>query len=199
MSNDHYFTEQPSSPTRPITFKVATPDGTIQLTTDRGVFSHGALDTGTKVLLLKAPSPPPSGNLLDLGCGAGPIAITLARRSPKATVWAVDINARALRLCRENARANEITNIQTCLVEEMPDDVVFDAIWSNPPIHIGKPAMHAMLLQWLPRLTRPGEAIMVVQRHLGSDSLQAWLAGQGFPTTRLGSAKGYRLLRSTRA
>lgn len=199
MSNDHYFTEQPSSPTRPITFKVATPDGTMQLTTDRGVFSHGALDTGTKVLLLKAPSPPPSGNLLDLGCGAGPIAITLARRSPKATVWAVDINARALRLCRENARANEITNIQTCLVEEMPDDVVFDAIWSNPPIHIGKPAMHAMLLQWLPRLTRPGEAIMVVQRHLGSDSLQAWLAGQGFPTTRLGSAKGYRLLRSTRA
>ena len=175
MSNDHYFTEQPSSPTRPITFKVATPDGTMQLTTDRGVFSHGALDTGTKVLLLKAPSPPPSGNLLDLGCGAGPIAITLARRSPKATVWAVDINARALRLCRENARANEITNIQTCLVEEMPDDVVFDAIWSNPPIHIGKPAMHAMLLQWLPRLTRPGEAIMVVQRHLGSDSLQAWL------------------------
>ncbi len=199
MSNDHYFTEQPSSPTRPITFKVATPDGTMQLTTDRGVFSHGALDTGTKVLLLKAPSPPPSGNLLDLGCGAGPIAITLARRSPKATVWAVDINARALRLCRENARANEITNIQTCLVEEMPDDVVFDAIWSNPPIHIGKPAMHAMLLQWLPRLTRPGEAIMVVQRHLGSDSLQAWLTGQGFPTTRLGSAKGYRLLRSTRA
>ena len=197
MSNDHYFTEQPSSPTRPITFKVATPDGTMQLTTDRGVFSHGALDTGTKVLLLKAPSPPPSGNLLDLGCGAGPIAITLARRSPKATVWAVDINARALRLCRENARANEITNIQTCLVEEMPDDVVFDAIWSNPPIHIGKPAMHAMLLQWLPRLTRPGEAIMVVQRHLGSDSLQAWLTGQGFPTTRLGSAKGYRLLRST--
>lgn len=199
MSNDHYFTAQPSSPTRPITFKVATPDGTMQLTTDRGVFSHGALDTGTKVLLLKAPSPPPSGNLLDLGCGAGPIAITLARRSPKATVWAVDINARALRLCRENARANEITNIQTCLVEEMPDDVVFDAIWSNPPIHIGKPAMHAMLLQWLPRLTRPGEAIMVVQRHLGSDSLQAWLTGQGFPTTRLGSAKGYRLLRSTRA
>ena len=199
MSNDHYFTEQPSSPTRPITFKVATPDGTMQLTTDRGVFSHGALDTGTKVLLLKAPSPPPSGNLLDLGCGAGPIAITLARRSPKATVWAVDINARALRLCRENARANEITNIQTCLVDEMPDDVVFDAIWSNPPIHIGKPAMHAMLLQWLPRLTRPGEAIMVVQRHLGSDSLQAWLTGQGFPTTRLGSAKGYRLLRSTRA
>ncbi len=199
MSNDHYFTERPSSPTRPITFKVATPDGTMQLTTDRGVFSHGALDTGTKVLLLKAPSPPPSGNLLDLGCGAGPIAITLARRSPKATVWAVDINARALRLCRENARANEITNIQTCLVEEMPDDVVFDAIWSNPPIHIGKPAMHAMLLQWLPRLTRPGEAIMVVQRHLGSDSLQAWLTGQGFPTTRLGSAKGYRLLRSTRA
>lgn len=174
------------------------PDGTLQLTTDRGVFSHGALDLGTKVLLLKAPAPPASGNLLDLGCGVGPIAITLARRSPLATVWAVDVNNRALRLCRDNARANGAQNINTCLPEQVDDGIVFDAIWSNPPVHVGKDALHEMLLLWLPRLRHGGECIMVVHKHLGSDSLQTWLTAHGYPTERLGSAKGYRILRSVR-
>lgn len=197
MSNDHYFTAKPGAPSEPIALRVPMPEGTMQLTTDRGVFSHGALDTGTRVLLLKAPAPPTAGNLLDLGCGTGPIAITLARRSPKATVWAVDINSRALRLTRDNARANGVTNIQTCTPEEIDPAVRFDAIWSNPPIHIGKAALHEMLLLWLPRLTPRGAALMVVQRHLGSDSLQTWLTAKGFPTERLNSAKGFRILRTT--
>lgn len=199
MSSDHYFSPSPASPSEPITFSVALPDGTLQLTTDRGVFSHGSLDLGTKVLLLKAPPPPVTGNLLDLGCGAGAIAITMAKRSPKATVWAVDVNHRALRLCRDNARANKVSNIQTCTPDEMDDTTMFDAIWSNPPVHIGKSAMHEMLVRWLSRLTPSGEAIMVVQKHLGSDSLQRWLIEHGFPTDRLSSAKGFRLLRSVRA
>jgi 16S rRNA (guanine1207-N2)-methyltransferase len=198
MTNEQYFEPRPSSASDPITIRVALPDGPMQLTTDRGVFSYGALDTGTKVLLLKAPPLPKHGDLLDLGCGTGAIAITMAKRSPQATVWAVDVNSRALRLCRDNARANGVTNVQTCTPEEMDDAVRFAAIWSNPPIHIGKQAMHAMLLHWLARLTLDGEAIMVVQRHLGSDSLQTWLNGQGYPTERLGSAKGYRLLRTVR-
>jgi 16S rRNA (guanine1207-N2)-methyltransferase len=198
MSNEHYFEPKPSSASDPVTIRVALPDGPLQLTTDRGVFSYGALDTGTKVLLLKAPPPPQHGHLLDLGCGTGAIAITMARRSPQATIWAVDVNARALRLCRDNARANGVTNVQTCTPEEMDDKIRFATIWSNPPIHIGKQAMHAMLMMWLDRLTPDGDAVMVVQRHLGSDSLQTWLTAQGYPTDRLGSAKGYRLLRSVR-
>ena len=197
MSSDHYFSAKPSAASEPVTFRVAMPDGPLELTTDRGVFSHGALDTGTRVLLLKAPDLPPTGNLLDLGCGVGPVAITMAKRSPGATVYAVDVNQRALRLCRDNARANKVTNIRTCTPEEIADDIRFDAIWSNPPIHIGKHALHEMLRHWLSRLTPTGEAVLVVQRHLGSDSLQAWLNQQGFPTQRLGSAKGYRLLRTT--
>ena len=196
MTNEQYFEHKPTSPSEPVTFRVSLPDGSLQLTTDRGVFSHGALDLGTRVLLLKGPPLPPRGDLLDLGCGAGAIAITMAKRSPEATVWAVDVNARALRLCRDNARANKVTNVRTCTPEEIDQDVRFAAIWSNPPIHIGKPAMHAMLLHWLARLRADGEAVMVVQRHLGSDSLQTWLTIQGYPTERLSSAKGYRLLRS---
>ena len=197
MTNDHYFTAQPSSPSVPYVIRVALPDGTLNLTTDRGVFSYGALDTGTRLLLLKAPRPPASGNLLDLGCGVGAIAITLALRSPDATVWAVDINERAVELCRDNAVANGVSNVRACLPDEVPDDIAFDAMWSNPPIHIGKAALHALLQRWMSRLTPTANAVMVVQKHLGSDSLQAWLSSTGYPTERLASAKGFRLLRST--
>ena len=199
MTNEQYFTPQPSSPSSPYVIRVALPDGTLNLTTDRGVFSYGALDTGTRLLLLKAPQPPTTGDLLDLGCGVGPIALTLARRSPTATVWAVDVNERAVALCRQNADANDITNVRAVLADGVPDDVQFECIWSNPPIHIGKAALHELLLQWLARLTPTGTAVLVVQRHLGSDSLQAWLTAHGYPTERLASAKGFRLLEITRA
>src|SRR4029079_8518300 len=95
MSSDHYFSAKPGVASEPITFRVALPDGSLELTTDRGVFSHGSLDLGTRVLLLKAPTLPSAGNLLDLGCGAGAIAIAMAKRSPRSTVWAVDVNQRA--------------------------------------------------------------------------------------------------------
>jgi 16S rRNA (guanine1207-N2)-methyltransferase len=196
MTNEHYFSPQPASPSQPYLIRVALPDGTLHLTTDRGVFSYGALDTGTRLLLLKAPPPASTGNLLDLGCGVGPIAITLALRAPQATVWAVDVNERAVALCRQNAEANN-AKVRACLPSEVPDDVVFDTIWSNPPIHIGKTALHELLLKWLSRLAPTGRAIMVVQKHLGSDSLQAWLTDQGYPTERLASAKGFRLLSIT--
>ncbi len=199
MNAEHFSTPDPVTPTQPLTVKVALPDGTLQLTTDRGVFSHGALDLGTRVLLLKTPSPPSTGNLLDLGCGTGAIAITLAKRSPGATVLAVDVNNRALRLCRDNARVNGVAErVQTCTPEQIDPQMIFEAIWSNPPIHIGKPALHALLLQWLPRLAPGASCFMVVQKHLGSDSLQAWLTDQNFPTERIASAKGYRILQSTR-
>jgi len=200
MTNEQYFAEQPAVQSQPISFAVALPDGTMQLTTDRGVFSHGALDTGTRVLILKAPALDPArigpgANLLDLGCGVGPIAITMARRARQATVWAVDVNNRALHLTRDNARVNKVSNIQTCTPEQMDPSVRFEAIWSNPPIHIGKAAMHDMLVHWLARLTPTGQGVLVVQKHLGSDSLLDWLNRTGFPTDRYGSAKGYRLLR----
>jgi 16S RNA G1207 methylase RsmC len=199
MTNEHYFSPQPTSASQPYVIRVALPEGTLNLSTDRGVFSYGALDTGTRLLLLKAPPPAPTGNLLDLGCGTGAIAITLALRSPNATVWAVDVNERAVELTRQNAVANQVHNVRACVPQDVPEDMLFDSIWSNPPIHIGKPALHELLLHWLAKLSPSGAAIMVVQKHLGSDSLQAWLTARGYPTERLASAKGFRLLRTTRA
>ena len=136
-----------------------------------------------------------TGNLLDLGCGVGTIALPLARRAPEATVWAVDVNARARSLCEANAAANGIANV-TCRAHPTtcPLSVTFDCIWSNPPIRIGKPALHELLLTWLGRLTPDGYARLVVQKHLGADSLQRWLTEQGFPRPGSASSSGYRIL-----
>ncbi|HRE02129.1 MAG TPA: methyltransferase, partial [Ilumatobacteraceae bacterium] len=81
----------------------------------------------------------------------GAIAITLAKRAPGATVWAVDVNQRALRLTRDNARANKVANVQTCTPDQIDPAIRFAGIWSNPPIHVGKAALHDMLSTWLAR------------------------------------------------
>jgi 16S rRNA (guanine1207-N2)-methyltransferase len=190
----HYFDQRPAVGSAETVVSVELRDTSFTLRTDRGVFSHGRLDPGTELLLRKAPAPPERGELLDLGCGAGPIALALARRAPEATVWAIDVNARARALCAANAVANGIPNVVVVPPEEVPGDVRFATIWSNPPIRIGKPALHELLLAWLARRTPSGRALLVVQRHLGADSLQRWLTDQGWPTTRLASARGYRLL-----
>jgi 16S rRNA G1207 methylase RsmC len=193
----HYFDERPGVGSDQRIVDVALHDVAFTLRTDRGVFSHGHVDTGTLLLLQQAPPPPVAGHLLDLGCGAGPIALALAKRAPGATVWAVDVNERARTLTIENARRNGIENVRVVPPDDVPDDVEFAAIWSNPPIRIGKRALHELLLTWLGRLAPDGEAVLVVQKHLGADSLQRWLVEQGFPTVRIASRTGFRLLRST--
>ncbi len=151
------------------------------------------------MLLLKAPTPPQAGDLLDLGCGVGTLAIPMARRAPQATVWAIDVNSRARHLCEANAAVNESSNLQVTEPDGVAEDIRFECIWSNPPIRIGKPALHDMLTTWLARLTVDGYAVMVVHKHLGGDSLQRWLIEQSFPTERLASSSGYRILLSRRA
>ena len=193
----HYFDEEPTSDSSPRVVQLLLPDLQLALTTDRGVFGYDRIDAGTKLLLLRAPAPAPTGNLLDIGSGTGAIALTMARRCPAATVWAVDVNERARDLCRSNAERNGLTNVNVCSPDDVPADVTFDTIWSNPAIRIGKPALHTMLLRWLSRLSPAGEVVLVVHKHLGSDSLQAWLSGQGYPTTRLASSSGYRILHAT--
>lgn len=164
------------------------------LVTDSGVFSNDRIDPGTGVLLRVAPPPPPKGNVLDLGCGYGPIAVTLALRAPDVTVWGVDVNRRALGLLKQNAERYALANVVAATSEEVPSDLRFDAIYSNPPVRVGKEAMRSLLLGWLARLVPSGHAYLVVKRNLGADSLAEWLTGQGFPTTRLRSKQGYRVL-----
>jgi 16S rRNA (guanine1207-N2)-methyltransferase len=179
---------------RPRTVRLRLGEIDLELQADRGVFGSKGVDLGTVVLLREAPPPPASGELLDLGCGYGPIAIALALRSPSAHVWAIDVNERALELTRANAVAATAANVTVGLPDEVPAHVQFDAIYSNPPVRVGKTPLHELLLKWLPRLRPGAAAYLVVQRNLGSDSLATWLATQGHPVHRLKSKKGYRIL-----
>jgi 16S rRNA G1207 methylase RsmC len=179
---------------RPRTVRLRLGDLDLELQADRGVFGSRGVDLGTMVLLREAPAAPPAGDILDLGCGYGPIAVVLALRSPGARVWAVDINERAVELARENAVAAKALNLSACDPEEVPADIGFDAIYSNPPVRVGKAPLHELLVRWLRRLNPGGAAYLVVQRNLGSDSLATWLAAQGFQVVRLKSKKGYRVL-----
>ena len=194
----HYFDERPDARSDETVVDVALADVAFTMLTDRGVFSHGHVDTGTALLLRDAPTPSRTGDLLDLGCGSGPIALTMAKRSPDATVWAVDPNERARDLTARNAERNGLANVRVCAPSDVPQELRFSTIWSNPPIRVGKSALHDLLSGWLGRLTDDGEAVLVVQKHLGADSLQRWLGGQGFPAERIASKSGFRLFHVVR-
>lgn len=201
MGSDHYFSSTPSGPEvrKPLRVTLAGSERVLQ--TAGGIFSPDGIDKGTAVLLDEVPAPPATGNLLDIGCGWGPIALTLALKSPQARIYAVDVNERSLGLTRDNAAALGCDNVLTALPQDVDPDVRFDTIWSNPPIRIGKDELHALLLLWLPRLSPGGTAWLVVQKNLGADSLQRWLAEAlpaGFTVTRHSTAKTFRILKVQR-
>jgi 16S rRNA (guanine1207-N2)-methyltransferase len=193
VSQDHYFTPDPKVASRPRTIRVTLPDLSFELDTDRGVFAHGHLDFGTDLLLRSVPAVPP-GELVDVGCGYGAIAITLALRNPDARVWAVDVNRRALDLCARNAERAGAPNVVPAEPGAVPERIRFAAVYSNPPVRLGKPALHELLLTWIERLEPDAVATLVVQRHLGADSLAAWLTDLGHRVERVRSKGGYRVL-----
>jgi 16S rRNA (guanine1207-N2)-methyltransferase len=192
---EHYFSADPSVrfARSPVRARVWGHD--LVLASGSGVFARGKLDPGTAVLFRETEPPASDGPFLDLGCGYGVIAAALALSRTRAEVWAVDLNERALLLTRENVESLEVADrVHASLPDDVPGDARFAEIWSNPPIRVGKQALHDLLLEWLPRLAPDGRAVMVVGKHLGADSLQRWLGEQGWPTTRLASAKGFRVL-----
>lgn len=198
MSAEHYFSETPGSDYKPKEITVQINGHAVLVTTAGGVFSPDHIDQGTAVLLDHLAEAPAGGDILDLGCGWGPIALALASHSPKSTVWAVDVNQRSLELTAANAKRMGLSNIKCVTPDQVPADLIFSGIWSNPPIRIGKDALHELLLNWLPRLQKDAEAYLVVQKNLGADSLHRWLESElpkEFNTIRVETSKSFRVLR----
>ena len=196
--DEHYFTADPSVPFRREPFTCEVWGRRLDLVSGSGVYSRGRLDQGTAVLLRET-EPPAPGRILDLGCGYGVIGLAVAIAVPGCTVTAIDVNERAVLLANENALSLGVADrFRAVTPDAVAADATYDEIWSNPPIRIGKEALHALLLTWLPRLAPGGRAVMVVGKNLGADSLQRWLGEQGYPTARLASAKGFRVLETRR-
>ncbi|MEN9714492.1 MAG: hypothetical protein RLZZ164_1156 [Actinomycetota bacterium] len=200
MSGDHYFAANPASGFKPKVIKVRIAGRELEIITAGSTFSPEHLDTGTTALLAHLDQAPNSGNLLDIGCGWGPIAIALALQNPDATIWAIDVNERALELTRKNVADLGLSNVRVCLPSEVPNDIEFTGIWSNPPIRVGKAVTHEILETWLPRLAEECEAYLVVAKSLGADSLLNWLQSTfaNLHCERIDSEKGFRILRLVR-
>ena len=200
----HYFDASPTTPSEVSEFVVNSHVGDLVLRTDAGVFSRHGLDKGPAVLLeamkkRDLPTPAAGSFLADIGCGSGAIALVLAARFPDCTVIAVDINERARTLCAANAARNGLANVVVMAPDEVDPNQEFECIWSNPPIRVGKTALHDILQTWLQRLSPTGLAYLVVSKNLGADSLSDWLGAHGFPSEKLSSSKGFRILRAKRA
>ncbi|MGK0715523.1 class I SAM-dependent methyltransferase [Leucobacter sp. W1153] len=201
----HYFSESPVGDARKREIEVELAGAPRRLVTAGGVFSPEHLDQGTAVLLRTLDKMTPeaeavTGPILDLGCGWGPIALSAGLNHPGAEIWAVDINERARALTTENATRLGLTHLRVVSPDDVPFGLEFSEIRSNPPIRIGKQALHALLGQWLPRLAPGGLATLVVAKHLGADSLQSWIAAE-FPTlsvTRIARDKGFSVIQAVR-
>lgn len=202
MAGDHYFSPDPQSPLRTAVRTLSLRGHEVTLETASGTFSPGGLDAGTEVLLKYAPAVPHSGKFLDIGCGWGPLTVALALEAPGASVFGVDVNDRALQVAHDNAENLGLTNVIVGQPESVPSALTFDLIWSNPPIRVGKKALHDILALWLPRLSADAEAYLVVAKKLGADSLLEWLNSGAIPGIRgerVETSRGYRILRVTKA
>ncbi len=201
VSNEHYFSESPMSEGPEIERAVHLRAHEYSVVTQHGVFAHDKVDKGTAVLLDKVPEPQlaPEDLAVDVGCGWGPVTLALAHEAHGAEVWGVDVNERARELTAKNLeRASLAGHVFS------PDEAAValggrtvKLIWSNPPVRIGKEALHELLVTWLDRLAPDGIAYLVVQKNLGADSLQRWLVAQGYGCDKHASAKGYRILAAT--
>src|SRR5690349_11181776 len=199
LVDEHYFTADPATPFKRVPVRANVWGHWLELTSGSGVFAQGRLDIGTGVLLREQGPPEQARSVLDLGCGYGVIGLAVAVAVPGCTVTAVDVNERALLLANENAAALGLGGRFTALLpDQVAPDATYDEIWSHPPIRIGKDALHELLLRWLPRLAPAGRARLVVGKNLGADSLAGWLGDQGYPTSKLHSAKGFRVLEVAR-
>jgi len=200
MPQAHYFSNEPIGEFRPKTIGVTLAGKKVSVQTAGGIFSPDHVDTGTAVLLELLDEAPKLGDVLDIGCGWGPIALSIALARPHVTVWAVDVNERALELTRMNAEILGVTNIKICKPEEVPANLKFAGIWSNPPIRVGKDALHEILKTWLPRLLSGAESYLVVQKNLGAESLLRWLKDtlpKKFSCLKVDNSKQFRVIRVT--
>ena len=196
MVEEHYFSSDPAAPKKTVSVLIQVGGKEIEIEAASGTFSSSRLDAGTAVLLKHDEHFPKDGNVLDIGCGWGPIGLSIASVSKSSKVFGIDINQRSIEQSNLNSSNLGLTNYSAMHSRELPSDLRFSAIWSNPPIRVGKKVLHELMETYIPRLEPGGRAMLVVQKNLGADSFQRWLSSR-FPeaeVTRVSTDKGYRVI-----
>ena len=167
----HYFTnENLESNIQEFKIKINNYDFTFK--TDNGVFSKGELDFGTNLLIKNVLERKISGEVLDLGCGYGPIGIILAKIL-NCQMTLVDVNKRAVHLTKMNIKDNGVNDTEILVSEGYNElkDRKYDYIVSNPPIRVGKQILYDLLIKAKNHLKENGEMYIVVRKEQGANSL----------------------------
>ncbi|MDY0407295.1 class I SAM-dependent methyltransferase [Virgibacillus sp. 179-BFC.A HS] len=196
--SDHYYSQQPHSKSSPRTWKYKLRENVFTFTSDMGVFSKDTVDFGSRLLIEKFLEPPLAGDLLDLGCGYGPIGIALATSFPDRTVVLTDVNERALELATINLRTNNVQNAE--VVQSNRFDQLagrkFAAILTNPPIRSGKQNIHAMIEEGKAALLPQGEFWAVIQKKQGAPSYKQKLLDVFNNAETIAKDKGYYIFKA---
>ncbi|MFC6463889.1 class I SAM-dependent methyltransferase [Marinilactibacillus sp. GCM10026970] len=197
--SDHYYTNDPQSKSNQQSWTTQLRGFEFTFNTDAGVFSKEKVDYGSKVLLDAVDLTEfPEGSLLDVGCGYGPIGLTLAKLDQSRTVEMVDINERALALAEKNAVTNGVGNVSihaSSLYENITHQE-FAGIFSNPPIRAGKETVHKVLEEGIDYLTVGGYLVIVIQKKQGAPSAQKKMSEVFGNVERIALDRGYWILRS---
>lgn len=190
---DHYYSKNPSAISKPKMWNYTLRGCTFTFKTDQGVFSKNEVDFGTRLLIETFQLPNIDGPLLDMGCGYGPIGITLAKTFPDRFVHMVDINQRALELAKENAALNNIKNVSIYESEGFSNinEPQFAAILSNPPIRAGKKIVHTIFEESALHLHSNGELWIVIQKKQGAPSAKKKLEELFAKVETVKKDKGY--------
>jgi 16S rRNA (guanine1207-N2)-methyltransferase len=197
MTN-HYYTNKPSAESNRQKWTFDLKGYNFTFTTDSGVFSKKEVDFGSRVLIEAFEVPSVEGSILDVGCGYGPIGLSLAKAFPDRQVDMVDINERAVELAKENAKNNQIENVSifTSNIYEKVTSDNYAAILSNPPIRAGKKVVHEILEKAWSHLTQNGELWIVIQKKQGAPSAMEKLEELFEEVEVVTKKKGYFIIRS---
>nr|WP_221401538.1 class I SAM-dependent methyltransferase [Paenibacillus phyllosphaerae] len=194
---DHYYSKTPTTNHDRHSIEANIRGIKLRLTTDAGVFSKSGVDYGSRVLLENVEISLHAA-VLDVGCGYGPIGLTLAKLVPSAHVTMIDVNERAVQLAQENARVNGVSNVailQSDIYENVRNQK-FDAIVTNPPIRAGKAVVHRILEEGAALLKPGGSIWVVIQKKQGAPSAEAKLEEVFGNVEEVTKDKGYRILRA---
>ncbi|WP_106495546.1 class I SAM-dependent methyltransferase [Lentibacillus sp. Marseille-P4043] len=196
--SEHYFSQKPQSKSSPKTWKYQLKGKNYIFTSDHGVFSKDDVDFGSKLLIEQFAEPNIAGDLLDLGCGYGPIGMTLADNFRDRNVVLADVNERALKLAERNVAHNNVQNVEFVYSDRFSHLAhrKFAAIITNPPIRAGKQVVHAMFEEGKHALLDRGELWVVIQKKQGAPSAKDKLQTLFGEVEIAARSKGYFILRA---
>lgn len=195
---EHYYSKQPQAKSLPQSWSFDLRGKTFQFTSDVGVFSKNEVDFGSRVLIESFQEPEVDGPILDVGCGYGPIGLSLASDFSNREIFMVDVNERAVELARKNAEINKISNttiLQSDLYQQLHEKR-FASIVTNPPIRAGKKVVHAIFEEAWGHLSNQGDLWAVIQKKQGAPSAKDKLEEIFGNVEVVVKKKGYFILRA---